>query len=113
MGGDEVIALGTEKFNDTDFAYLRMQIDDYLYEKKLHLPLLGKRPEKMDEAELNMLDRQDLGNRKNKENDDANIVIEEIQDALLLTVHSFVDDWILDSGVSFHTPAVDVKLCCR
>ncbi|KAG6639444.1 hypothetical protein CIPAW_10G100900 [Carya illinoinensis] len=37
------------------------------------------------------------------ENDSANVVTEEVQDALLLAVHSPVDDWILDSGASFHT----------
>ena len=33
--------LGIEKFDGTDFGYWKMQIEDYLYEKKLHLPLLG------------------------------------------------------------------------
>ncbi|KAB5556119.1 hypothetical protein DKX38_007028 [Salix brachista] len=28
---------------------------------------------------------------------------EEVQDALLLAVHNAVDDWVLDSGASFHT----------
>ena len=36
-----------EKFDGTDFAYWRMQIDDYLYGKKLHLPLLGTKLEAM------------------------------------------------------------------
>ena len=41
---------------------------------------------------------------KNKNGDDsANAVIEEIQDALLLAVDSPLDDWVLDSGASFHT----------
>ena len=31
------------------------------------------------------------------------MVTKELQDALLLAVHSPVDDWILDSGASFHT----------
>ena len=30
-------------------------------------------------------------------------VIEEVHDALLLAVDSSLDDWVLDSGVSFHT----------
>ena len=29
-----------EKFDGTDFAYWRMQIEDYLYGRKLHLPFL-------------------------------------------------------------------------
>jgi hypothetical protein len=38
-----------------------MQIEDYLYGKKLHLPLLGKKPDKMEDAEWALLDRQVLG----------------------------------------------------
>ena len=38
---------GIEKFDGTDFAYCRMQIEDYLYGRKLHLPLLGTKPETM------------------------------------------------------------------
>ncbi|KAL6332859.1 hypothetical protein AAG906_017124 [Vitis piasezkii] len=40
-------ASGIEKFDGTDFAYWRMQIEDYLYGRKLHLPLLGTKPESM------------------------------------------------------------------
>ena len=36
-----------EKFDETDFAYWRMQIEDYLYGRKLHLPLLGTKPKTM------------------------------------------------------------------
>ena len=36
-----------EKFDGTDFAYWRMQIEDYLYGRKLHLPLLGTKLEAM------------------------------------------------------------------
>ena len=52
---------GIEKFDGTDFAYLRMQIEDYLYERKLHLPLLGTKPEAMKAEEWAFLDRQVLG----------------------------------------------------
>ena len=38
---------GIEKFDGTDFGFWRMQIEDYLYGKKLHLPLLGEKPETM------------------------------------------------------------------
>uniref|UniRef100_A0A2N9ESU1 CCHC-type domain-containing protein n=1 Tax=Fagus sylvatica TaxID=28930 RepID=A0A2N9ESU1_FAGSY len=38
-----------------------MQIEDYLYGKKLHLPLLGEKPEDMEDAEWTLLDRQVLG----------------------------------------------------
>jgi hypothetical protein len=33
---------GIEKFNGTDFEYWRLEIEDYLYGKKLHQPLLGR-----------------------------------------------------------------------
>ena len=46
-----------EKFNGTDFAYWRIQIEDYLYRRKLHLPLLGTKPETMKAKEWALLDR--------------------------------------------------------
>ena len=52
---------GIEKFDGTDFAYWRMQIEDYLYGRKLHLPLLGTKPEAMKAEEWALLDRQVLG----------------------------------------------------
>ena len=36
-----------EKFDGTDFAYYRMQIEDYLYRRKLHLLILGTKLEAM------------------------------------------------------------------
>ena len=50
-----------EKFDGTDFAYWRMQIEDYLYGRKLHLPLLWEKPEAMKAEEWALLDRQVLG----------------------------------------------------
>ena len=38
-----------------------MQIEDYLYWKKLHLPLLGTKPKNMKDEDWNLLDRQVLG----------------------------------------------------
>ena len=52
---------GIEKFDGTDFAYWRMQIEDYLYGRKLHLPFLGTKPETMKAEEWALLDRQVLG----------------------------------------------------
>ena len=52
---------GIEKFDGTDFAYWRMQIKDYLYGRKLHLPLLGTKPKAMKAEECALLDRQVLG----------------------------------------------------
>lgn len=37
------------------------------------------------------------------ENDNVKEVTEEIQHALLLVVHSPIDDWVLDSKASFYT----------
>ena len=54
-------AFGIEKFDGTNFAYWRMQIEDYLYGRQLHLPLLGTKPEAMKAEEWALLDRQVLG----------------------------------------------------
>ena len=48
-------AFGIEKFNGTDFGFWRMKIDDYLYGKKLHLPLLRSKPETMKVEEWTLL----------------------------------------------------------
>ena len=52
---------GIEKFDGTDFGFWRMQIEDYLYGKKLHLPLLGEKPETIKAEKWALLDRQVLG----------------------------------------------------
>ena len=54
-------ASGIKKFDDTDFGFWRMQIEDYLYGKKLHLPLLREKPETMKVEEWALLNRQVLG----------------------------------------------------
>ena len=54
-------ASGIEKFDGTDFGFWRMQIEDYLYGRKLHLPLLGEKLEAMKAEEWAILDRQVLG----------------------------------------------------
>ena len=46
-----------EKFDGTDFGFWRMQIEDYLYGKELHLPLLGEKPTTMKDDEWTILDR--------------------------------------------------------
>ena len=61
MAGEEGKGSGIEKFDGTNFVYWRMQIEDYLYGKKLHLPLLGRKPETMKDEDWNLLDRQVLG----------------------------------------------------
>ena len=42
--------------------------------------------------------------RKNTDkNDAANVVTDEVRDALILSVDDLYDSWVLDSGASFHT----------
>ena len=48
---DELKAAGIEKFDGTYFGHWKMQIEDYLYGKKLHLLLLGSKPENMQEED--------------------------------------------------------------
>ena len=45
IAGEEGKGSEIEKFDGIDFAYWRVQIEDYLYGKKLHLPLLGTKYE--------------------------------------------------------------------
>ena len=52
---------GIEKFYGTNFGFWRMQIEDYLYGKKLNLPLLGEKPVTMKDDEWTLLDIQVLG----------------------------------------------------
>ena len=54
-------AFGIEKIDGIDFGFWRMQIEDYLYGKKLHLLLLGEKRAIMKDDEWNLLDRQVLG----------------------------------------------------
>ena len=53
-------ASGIEKFDGTDFGFWRMQIEDYLYGKKLHLSLLEEKPATMKDEEWALLNRQVL-----------------------------------------------------
>ena len=47
MFGEKIKGSRIEKFDGTDFGYWRMQIEDYLYGKKLHLPFLSEKPKSM------------------------------------------------------------------
>ncbi|RVW34552.1 Retrovirus-related Pol polyprotein from transposon TNT 1-94 [Vitis vinifera] len=47
--------------------------------------------------------RQCKSPKKKNEDDSANVVTEEVHDALLLAVDNPLYDWVLDSGASFHT----------
>ena len=53
--------LGIEKFDGSDFSFLKMQIEDYLYLKDLHEPLTGVKPESMTKEKWKLKDRQALG----------------------------------------------------
>ena len=50
-----------EKFDCADFGFWKMQIEDYLYQKKLYEPLSETKPEGMKDEDWNLLDRQALG----------------------------------------------------
>ena len=52
-----------KKFNGQNFSLWKMQMEDYLYKKDLHLPLGGKTkmPTGMKDEEWNLLDRKALG----------------------------------------------------
>jgi len=49
---DEIKVARIKKFNGADFGYWKIQIEDYLYGKKLHLPLMGSKPNNMEEEWL-------------------------------------------------------------
>eukprot|EP00253_Pinus_taeda_P018705 PITA_18705 len=51
-----------EKFNGKNFSLWKMQMEDYLYQKDLYLPLSGKtkKPMTMTDEEWNLLDRKAL-----------------------------------------------------
>ena len=53
--------LGIEKFDGFDFSFWKMKIKDYLYQKNLHKPLTGVKPESMTEEKWKLKDRQALG----------------------------------------------------
>src|SRR6187200_252831 len=50
-----------DKFEGHDFAFWKMQIEDLLYQKKLHEPLAENKPFVMSQEDWNLLDRQTLG----------------------------------------------------
>ncbi|XP_023896650.1 zinc finger BED domain-containing protein RICESLEEPER 2-like [Quercus suber] len=61
MAEETAKASRIEKFNGANFGLWRMQIEDYLYGKKLHLLLLGKKLSTMKDDEWTLLNRQVLG----------------------------------------------------
>ena len=55
--------LKVERFNGQGFQFWKMQMEDYLYQKDLYLPLEDKRskPTSMSDGEWNLLNRKALG----------------------------------------------------
>ena len=49
------------KFDGSDYGFWKMQIEDLLYQKGMHLPILGQQPDGMYDEEWKLLDRQALG----------------------------------------------------
>ena len=50
-----------EKFDGSDFSFWKMQVEDYLYQKDLHEPLLGVMPDTMTTEQWKLKDRKALG----------------------------------------------------
>ena len=42
---------------------------------------------------------------ENKNKDTANVVTDEVRDALILSINDSFDSWVIDLGASFHTTA--------
>ena len=51
MATDEEKSIIIKKFNGEDFSFMKMQIEDYLYKKGMHFPLLGENPIDMKDEE--------------------------------------------------------------
>jgi len=49
-----------EKFDGVDFGFWKMQIKDYLYQKKLYQPFSGNQLKGMKDEDLALLDRKAL-----------------------------------------------------
>nr|KYP54563.1 hypothetical protein KK1_000754 [Cajanus cajan] len=47
-----------DKFDESDFGFWKMQIEDYLYQKKLYQPLSENKQEMMPRADWELLDRK-------------------------------------------------------
>jgi hypothetical protein len=52
--------IGIEKFDGTEFAYWKIQIEYILYGKDLRQPLLGEQPNDMYDSEWALLDHKAL-----------------------------------------------------
>ena len=57
----KISKIGIEKFDESDFSFWKIQIEDYLYQKDLHELLLGVKPDTMTMEQWKLKDRQALG----------------------------------------------------
>ncbi|XP_047266000.1 uncharacterized protein LOC124897246 [Capsicum annuum] len=64
----EGLKFGIEKFDRSNFDFWKMQIEDYLYQKDLHEPLTGVKPESMTEEKWKLKDRKELFQNFKSEN---------------------------------------------
>ncbi|KAE8688563.1 Retrovirus-related Pol polyprotein from transposon TNT 1-94 [Hibiscus syriacus] len=118
-----------EKFDGADFGFWKMQIEDFLYQKNLYQPLSGKQPKGMKNEDWALLDRQALGVirltlsrnvafniakdcralKKDTGAQESANMREETGDAMILSVNTPIESWILESGASFHsTPCREI-----
>ena len=56
----EDVKVKSEKFDGANFSFWKMQIEDYLYLKKMDQPLSRNKPEGMKDEDWFLLDRQAL-----------------------------------------------------
>ncbi|KAK3005552.1 hypothetical protein RJ639_015977 [Escallonia herrerae] len=52
-----------EKFNGMNFQWWKMQVEDYLYQKDLYLPLVGEKPKAINASAWAILDRKELATK--------------------------------------------------
>eukprot|EP00253_Pinus_taeda_P026572 PITA_26572 len=100
-----------EKFNDQNFSLWKMQMEDYLYQKDLYLPL-GRKTKMltgMTYEEWNLLDRKALGTVQLclPASVAFNILKETTTKGLIKTLEKLYEkpsasNKVLDSGASFH-----------
>ena len=64
---------------------------------------LGQQVQSWNYGKIGHFRRQCKSPKKKNEDDSTNAITEEVQDALLHTVDSPLDDWVMGSGASFHT----------
>ena len=58
---EEIKGFGIDNFDRIDFGYYRMQIENYLYGKKLYLLLLGEKCKDMSISDWKLFDKHILG----------------------------------------------------